>query len=340
MSAFGTLWRGGIAAVIAAVQTVSFAEAQTTLRMGSILPETHYITQRLMNPFIQAVTERTGGAIQFESYPAAQLGADVPATMRSGLLDMGVVISGRHPQQFPLTSVGELPQGANDACEGSARMWALTQPGAILDQAEFAPLGLRVLSAHMLAPYVLYTRGVAIHQLSDIQGLKIWASGPAAERAINDLGGVPIRIASTEVYDSATRGTIDGAIFPYSGLAQYNLQPILNHALEGLNFGSGIFFLSVNERTWDRLSEEHRAIMAEEAQAVSDTFCQYIIDSNDAQRAETAALPGYTVTQPEGAARDGILTILTATGDSWAQVLDAAGRDGTGVLAAYRAALD
>lgn len=334
-----TALHAGTAMAFLGMAAGSAAYAQdVTLKLGSVLPAGHYIHQHLVDVFMADVEQRTNGAIKFESYPAAQLGKDVPATMGSGLLDLGVVITGHHAAKFPLSSVGELPEGAGSACQGSAKMWALTQPGGILDQAEFAPKGLRVLNANMLAPYVLFTGSRKVEKLDDVRGLKIWSSGPAAEKAIAEMGGVPIKVSSTELYDSATRGTVDGAVFPYSGLVQYELEPVLKYAVDGVNFGSGVFFITVNQRSWDRLTEEQRAVMSEAALAAQQSFCAYIDENNSELRDQVAARDGYTVTTLEGPAQEEFVERLKQGAVHWAGVMDKAGLPGSEVLRAHQEA--
>lgn len=327
----------GAAIVILSLAPGSFAHAEdVTLKLGSVLPAKHYISERLVDRFMNEVTEKSKGSIKFQSYPASQLGKDVPATMASGLLDMGVVITGHYPAKFPLTSVGELPEGAKDACEGSAKMWTLTKPGGLLAEKEFTPKGMRVLNANMLAPYVLFTRNKKVEKLADVAGLKIWSSGPAAEKAISEMSGVPIKVSSTELYDSAMRGTVDGAVFPYSGLTQYELEPILKYAVDGVNFGSGVFFLTVNEKTWNRLSEEQRAMMSEAALNAQHSFCEWINTSDNELRAKVGAREGYTVTVLQGAARDEFVERLKEGAAHWAETMDKAGQPGSEVLKAYQ----
>lgn len=328
----------GAAMALCGVAPGAMAQEAITLKVGSVLPAKHYISVQLVDRFIADLEQRSNGAFRFESYPAGQLGKDVPATMSSGLADLGVVITGHYAAKFPLTSVGELPEGAGNACEGSAKMWTLTRPGGLLSALEFEPKGLRVLNANMLAPYVLFTRDKKVESLADVSGLKIWSSGPAAEKAIAEIGGVGIKVASTELYDSATRGTVDGAVFPYSGLAQYDLQPILKYAVDGVNFGSGVFFLTISEQTWNRLTEDQRAMMADAALSAQHAFCQWVEDGDKDLRAETAAREGYTVTALEGAAKDEFVGRLRQNAENWARAMDGAGQPGSDVLKAYREA--
>lgn len=326
-----------LGALLALPGAPAWAET-VTLKLGHTLPAAHYIQEHLVNKFAAGIEQASGGEIKFEMYPAAQLGKDTAGLLGSGLLDMGIVITGLQADKYPLSSVAELPEISSSACDGSAKAWALAQPGGLLDELEFKPQGLRVLSAHLLAAYVLFTRNKEVRSVADVSGLKLWASGPAAQKAIAELGGVAIRIPSPELYDAATRGTIDGAIFPYSGLTQYKLEPILKHAANGVNFGSGVFFVNMTDKRWNELSEKHRAIIAEQVQAAQQSFCEWIDNSNGELRKQTAGVEGYVMVDLDDAAKKEFVERLEKVQNDWAADLDSKGRQGSAVLKAFREA--
>lgn len=330
---------GGIVAGVAGIGAGVSAQAEdVNFRMGHIYPATHYIQTQLLDVFSKAVSERSGNSITIQNYPAAQLGKDVPGLVRSNLLDIGVFATGIYPDLFPLASVGELPQGAASACEGSEKMDVLALPGGILDELEWKPQGLRVLSSHMLAPYSLFVGGDGVKTLADVQGKKIWASGPAADMAIRTMGGVPIRIPSTEIYDSATRGTIDGIVLPYTSMTQYNLLPVLKHSLSGVTLGSGVFYVTIAQDDWDALTPEQQVILEEEAQKAQRSFCEYVDGKERDDSAKAAAIEGFVVNKLEVDELKAFDDLLRGIGDSWAKTFDEAGREGTKVLEAFRAA--
>jgi len=311
--------------------------ADTTLRIGHRWPANHYIQTQLVDVWTKGITDRLQDQIGFELYASGQLGADVPGTIHSGLLDVGIISSGAHPDLFPLTSVGELPQAAATSCEGSARIGALVEPGGILEPMEWGNNDLRVLSSLMLAPYGLFANKFAVNTVADVKGKKLWASNAAAEVVISSMGGVPLRLPSTELYDSAMRGTIDGAIFPLAGMAQYDLNPILSSSVHGVNFGSGVFFITIGTDAWEKLTDEQRVVLQEEAKKAQHSFCSYIDSQNESLRVAAAALPGAKTTVLEGEALAGFETALENVAETWVAQFERANRPGREVLEAYRA---
>lgn len=331
--------RLSVLTLLIGMQGVSFAAAENiTLKLGHTLPASHYIAEHLVKKVTTDIEAASGGEIKFELFPAGQLGKDIPGLLKSGLLDVGVVITGLYPEKYPLSSVAELPEAAKSACEGSDKMWALAKSGGTLDEVEYKSQGIRALSASLLAPYALFTRGKTVEKVSDVSGLKLWTSGPAAQKAVLELGGVPIRIPSPELYDAATRGTIDGAIFPYSGLTQYKLEPILTQATNGVNFGSGVFILGIAEKRWNEISEAHRKIISEQMAVAQKSFCEWIDSSNAQLRDEVGAKSGYVMTELDPTAKEEFSKKLQKVGEDWAADMDSKGRQGSAVLKAFREA--
>jgi len=58
------------------------------------------------------------------------------------------------------------------------------------------------------------------------------------------MRSVPVRMAAPEIYESLTRGTLDGLIFSYQSSVSYDFGKILKSGTEGLNFGTAIFTYS------------------------------------------------------------------------------------------------
>ena len=77
--------------------------------------------------------------------------------------------------------------------------------------------------------------------------------------------------------------------------------------------------------------------MTEAGHAAQAAFCSYLDTSDAEQRAQVAAIEGYTVVTLEPEAFAEFSTALSSVAETWAANLDAAGRAGTEVLNAYRA---
>src|SRR5690606_5546733 len=109
----------------------------------------------------------------------------------------------------------------------------------VLGKGEYARAGVHPLFVSILAPYVIMTSKKEVHTLEDLAGLKIRASGAAHTRVVSALGGAPVPLPSAEVYDALLRGTVDGALYPFSGLPPYDMQTQLRYSIEGVSLGAG-----------------------------------------------------------------------------------------------------
>jgi hypothetical protein len=70
-------------------------------------------------------------------------------------------------------------------------------------------------------------------------------------------------MAAPEIYESLTRGTLDGVIFSYQSSVSYDFGKILKSGTEGLNFGTAIFTYSIGEAKFKSLPENVRKVLVE-----------------------------------------------------------------------------
>src|SRR5690606_34618851 len=98
---------------------------------------------------------------------------------------------------------------------------------------------LHMLFVATLVPYSIMTSAKPVKTLDDLKGLKIRGNGAAQENLLTTLGAVPVKVGSTEVYDAVSRGTVDGALYPFSGVQQYSLERVMHHAALGPQLGAG-----------------------------------------------------------------------------------------------------
>ncbi|MEO8977148.1 MAG: hypothetical protein ABI552_15510, partial [Casimicrobiaceae bacterium] len=88
-----------------------FAQAKITLRVADSVPATHPISVNGTKFWMDEVTRLTNGQVQFQWYPAEQLGKakDLLALTQAGTADVGRFGASYTPEKLPLTAVEELP---------------------------------------------------------------------------------------------------------------------------------------------------------------------------------------------------------------------------------------
>ncbi len=312
------------------------AQAQKTFKVTQVFPSTHWHWIEGMKIFTETVEQASGGKIKFEVYHAGQLGKETTTLVTSGLAELGLLVPSYETAKLPLTSVAELPGMHSTACEGTAKYWNLAKEGGALYEAEYKRLGVRPLYVILLAPYQVMTAAKKISTLDDLAGLKIRASGAAMDKTIRSLGAVPVRVTSNELYDSLSRGTVDGGFWPVGSTKVVGLEKVFNYTVQGPQLGAGATFFAISERVWKGLDNDAKKILSEAGQKVQKSICEYL-DRADAQVTDELVKSGdleAVKLPPNELARWS--DRVTPVAEEWAKEMDSTGRPGTALLKAFR----
>jgi TRAP-type C4-dicarboxylate transport system substrate-binding protein len=327
-------------AVLILASTVLAARAQdrVTLRVADVYPVGHYIAEAMVKPWMAQVKAKLGDRIDLQYFPAEQLGKgrELLKFTQSGVVDIGLVIPAFVPDQLPLSAVGELPGAFASACQGTTAFWSLAHEG-ILAEKEFGPSGVRVLIATVLPPYQIFSRR-PLTGLASFEGQKLYSTGGAKDLTLRKLSAVPTRMTTAEVYQSMSRGTIDGGVMSYATALAYRLQGIVKYATTEENFGSGVITYVISQERWAKLPADVQKAMSEAGDAVTKEAC---VNFDHGVDADIAALgkEGVEMVRLPQADHDKIAKEMATIGDDWAAELEGRGKPGKAVLEAFRAAL-
>jgi TRAP-type C4-dicarboxylate transport system substrate-binding protein len=315
------------AALLGSAAIPSQAQEKVLLKIADIFPTTHYIVTKGTQVWMDKAVELSGGRIQFQYFPAQQLGkaADILSLTQSGVADIGAVAPAYVPAKMPLTAAGELPHMFDSACAGSYALTKLAQPDGLLGKAEYTPQHVRLLFANMLAPYTVMTSEAPLNSYKGLKGLKIYASGGAKDVTLRTLGAVPIRLTGPELFQAVQRHTIDGTMLSYNSLRPYDLQPMLKYGLTGVNLGSTAITYIISEQKWASLPKDIQDILLKSADFASKSLCHH---SDSANKSEMEALEamGAKVHVIAGDEKADLLKVLEPVRSEWASNLDKNGK--------------
>lgn len=312
------------------------AWAQTKLRVGDSLPINHFFAENATKYWMAEVTKKTNGAVQFEYFPAEQLGKakDMMSLTQSGVIDIGYVVPTYVQDKMPLTTVAELPGTFGSSCQGTMAFWRLSQGDGALNRRDYQPNGMRVLFAIVMPPYQIFSGARAVNSLKSLEGMKLRTTGGAQDTLVTRLKGVPVRMAAPELHESLSRGTVDGAVFPASSILAYNIEPLLKSALVGESFGSAVLTYMISENRWRSLPQNVRTAMTEAGEATTQRICSYA-DRELASDLEKIRAKGAVLAPLPAADKAQLATISATVRNEWAQTLDSRGRAGSEVLKAF-----
>lgn len=337
---FTTTFRALSLAALVAAGAVAPAAAQDkmTFKISHGYPASHFLIEQGLQKFADAVNAATNGQVEFELYPANQLGKDQLATLGSGLAEFALVTPAITGGKLPLTAVTELPGLATSSCEASHKYWELAREGGILNEAEYKPQGMHVLYVSTMPPYSMVTSTRPTPTLDAVTGLKIRVAGGAMNKTVTALGGAPVQIPGPEMYDALTRGTVDGSLYARMALAALKLEDVMKYSVDGVKLGGGSVVMVVSDRVWQGLPDNVKTAISEAGLSTLDAQCSWQDEQEAAATKRLVEEKGWEIAalSPEQVTlwQERIATV----NEDWAKELDGAGRPGTEVLNAFRAA--
>jgi len=232
-------------AFAAAVATLPFAvraqEAQELkLSLGS--PATSVTWTRGWQPWVERVEKDSEGTVKLRPYFSGQLANfnNVYDRLNSGVFEVATGLQSFIGGQFPGTSVADLPFIAETGRDAAAALWALYERGLLAKEyAKVRPLVLLVY------PQVALHFKKSVTKLEDLDGMKISVSGKVSSEIMQKLGTAPIAIGPQEVYETMSRGVINGSAMQWTGMMQFKIHEVANYHLDApLGSDAGFLFLS------------------------------------------------------------------------------------------------
>jgi len=330
------------ALALAAVVSIGAAQAQTTtkIKIADSFPVGHYLPKYITTPMMEKLKANPAAkGIEFEYYPAEQMGKakDFLSLVQSGVIDIAYVAPGFVSDKMPLSVVSELPLEFSGSCQGTMAYWNLAKPGGLLDKKEFAPNGVRLLFTIVLPPYQIITRK-PFSNLKEIEGMKIRASGSAKELVLKKLKAIPVLMPTPDVYESLSRGTIDGVLFPFNSLAPYEIHKLSKTGTIGENFGTFVANWVISEKRFQSLPPAVQQDLTAMGEQLTKAACTQV-EKDEAGDIEKVKAAGVKLTPLSAADKATVATVMHDVAKDWADTLDKRGKSGTEVLNAFKAGL-
>ncbi|WP_421955117.1 TRAP transporter substrate-binding protein DctP [Polaromonas sp.] len=320
--------------------TTAHAQEKIRLKFADWMPLSHYTVINGAQPFMSKATELSKGKIEFQYFPAEQLGKakDLLTLLQTGVADIADISPSYISDKFAMSSVAELPAMFTGACQGTNAYAQLVKQGAILAEKEFKPNGVRVLVSVAYAPYKVLTSKKKIETIKDFSGLKLRTAGGAMDITTTQVEAVPVRMPGPDILPSLTRGTLDGTLAPLQSVKVFDIQTQVKHMTTDVSLGSFITVYAISDRAWNRLPEDVRATLTEAGNFASKNHCEYV-DTQEkkvVQDLEKDGVKGNTMAPGQLKALNDKLGAVAA---EWASALDKRNRPGTAVLADFRKAV-
>lgn len=311
---------------------------KTVMRVADSLPVGHVFADFGVKYWMDAVTKRTNGAITFEYFPSEQLGkvTDMLSLTQSGVIDVGYVVPSYIPDKMVLSAVAELPGGFQTSCQGTTAYWKVATEG-VLASKEFAANKIVPMFAWVVPPYQVFSVKRRISTIAALDGMKLRTSGTAQDLTVRKLKAVPVRMTGPEIYESLTRGTMDGLIWPFLSVIPYKTERIIKFATTGQNFGSFVGTYAMSEENWNRLSPETRKVIREVGNETTKYLCEKL-DRDELPTIDKLKQAGMEMITWSPEDQQKINELVSGVANDWANSLDKRGMPGTAALMEFSAA--
>ena len=240
--------------------TTTTTSAPIELHFSHITSPVHHLHVEVYDPFAKEVEAKTDGRVKIIIHTGASL---TPAnehyeSAASGIVDIAHVVLGYTPGRFPLAEVVELPfmfQSSQHAIK------TLTELYQTVPEFRNQFNDVKILWFGSLDPGQFLTTA-PVKSIGDIKGKKLRSPGPMQNKVVEILGGIPISMPITDVYDSIDRGIIDGAVTTASTIDSYRLDEVVKYVAMG-DIYIAPQAVVMNWGAWNKLSPEDQQIIEE-----------------------------------------------------------------------------
>ncbi|CAD5251925.1 MULTISPECIES: C4-dicarboxylate TRAP transporter substrate-binding protein [Halomonadaceae] len=278
----------------------SSAYAATSFIANSFYDQQHPHSRYGYIEWAEMVKELSNGELQPEVYTGTVLLA--PRANLQGIQD-NVVQVAHHaaiytPSEMPVANaVQELGFNYDDPLIGILAVtdFSLNNPTQL---AEWEELDIVYLGAYNTPSYVLFCRE-PVRNLEELRGKRIRTAGSTVSAWVEQAGGTPVNVPSSEMYSGLDRGSLDCASNAANDLIDRSLWEVAEHTtlLPTGMYWSGPQW-GFNSGFWASLNDEERDVFKEAtAKAMTRMIVQYLGASEAAL--EEAASHGNNIYEPE-----------------------------------------
>ena len=304
-----------------------------TLRVHTFNSPRAIAVRSFLVPWARELEERTAGRARVQVFPAMQLGgkaSDLYGQARDGVVDIVWTSPGYSPGRFPLTEVFELPFVCGNAEATSQAMMEFYRKWMRDEYPDTVPLVF-----HAAAPAHIHTTDRPVRRLEDLAGVKIRVPSPASAATIEALGGVPVGMPISDVYEALSRGVVEGVWVAWSIMRPFRLHEVTRNHTEA-SLACVLFVLTMNKARYLGLPEDIRdAIDGSTGMALAKRLGRLWQDDEEPGR-NLAVQRGNAIVPLAEPERERWKSATTPVIEAWLDRVGAMGHDGEAMLADAR----
>lgn len=277
-----------------------FAGAETSFIANSFYSAEHPLSKWGYVDWADLVKEQSGGDLAPEVYTGTVLLA--PRASLQGVRD-NVAQVAHHaavytPSELPVANaVQELGFNYSDPLVAIFAVADFSTHNETQLE-EWKDNGIVYLGAYATPPYLLFCRE-PVRNLGELKGKRIRTAGSTVSSWVEQAGGIPVNVPSSEMYTGLERGTLDCASNAGNDLIDRSLWEVAPHTT---TLPTGMYWSGphwgYNPQFWSGLTDEQRKTLMEvTARAMARMNINYIDRAESAL--EEAKEKGNSIYEPE-----------------------------------------
>lgn len=245
------------------------ATAQTIeLKISHYVAPNHGWTTDFLRAWIDEVNRKSGNKVKAEIFAAGSAYGAAPRQydqVVNGVVDIANGLRAIPAGRFPKTSIIEMPFLVNSADAATRTLWAM-YPKYFAD--EYKDVKVLVLHAHNGA--LIHTRSKPINTMEDLKGMRIRSPGGAVNEFLKALGGEPVGMPPTEIYENLQKGVIEGVATTWDLVNSAKLAEVTKYHLDA-NLYVVAFYFVMNKQRYEGLPADVR-------KAIDETSGDWLVD--------------------------------------------------------------
>jgi TRAP-type C4-dicarboxylate transport system substrate-binding protein len=309
------------------------AHAETVnLKIANWLPPVHHMTGTL-RAWADELEKASGGEITVEvmTTPLAKPTGQYDLA-KNGIVDIAWSVAAFQPKRFWKLNAAEVPFSAPSAEAAAVAAWRWYDGNGFIEE-DTSDTKLLAFFAH--APHMYHSR-VPLTSLADFKDLKVRAGGNGV-RIAEMMGAVPVGMPPGQTNEAMSKGTIDVSQFPWESVKGFRLHEVSTHHLEipGGTY-AGIFWMTMNPKTWDKLSDTQKAAVTKVSGEWGTRFISQKWDEQEAVGLEVAKSSGNTIGAMSEADTAKLFEMTRVFETDWIAKANEAGLDGDALMANFK----
>ncbi|MBT3552582.1 MAG: TRAP transporter substrate-binding protein [Rhodospirillaceae bacterium] len=228
------------------------------LRLASFTPARSSQDRSVLIPWAKEVAKVSGGSLTVKVFSGGALGKGPVGQFKravDGVADIAWGLPGFTASVFPRTGIIEFPFVAGDGIDGVNKLYksiGLLSP-------EWSKV--KLLTLWVSEPLFLIMKKNPVRSTSDLKGMKIRTPSTWQAAVIKALGGSPVAMPISGVYNALNQDVIDGVLTGPIGAQSFKLTELGKYFTTGIPFGRLPFFIAMNQGSWNGLSAEHKQVL-------------------------------------------------------------------------------